>query len=159
MSSTTKAEPKTAPVSKSELLLDVASEAKILRSSEGISMVVIPNHPTKKRPVSLFDSFDFVCWLTWRCHCKHGFLPSSALINTILRALAGKALFDSETVVIEITSPLPQPGINVKPAVQHISAPPVNTQSKLQPQATDPLLVQERVEKLFLEQPAFQNRI
>ena len=98
MSSTTKAEPKTAPVSKSDLLLDVASEAKILRSSEGISMVLIPNHPTKKRPVSLFDSFDFVCWLTWRCHCKHGFLPSSALINTILRALAGKALFSAHFV-------------------------------------------------------------
>ena len=126
MSSTKKAEPKTAPVSKSELLLDVASEAKILRSSEGISMVLIPNHPTKKRPVSLLDSYDFVCWLTWRCHCKHGFLPSSALINTILRALAGKALFDSETVVIEVTSPLPQaarlvsvqPAVNVKPTFQ-----------------------------------------
>ena len=126
MSSTTKAEPKTAPVSKSELLLDVASEAKILRSSEGLAMVLIPNHPTKKKPVSLLDSYDFVCWLTWRCHCKHGFLPSSALINTILRALAGKALFDSETVVIEVTSPLPQavrlvsgqPAVSVKPTFQ-----------------------------------------
>ena len=102
MSSNTKAEPKITPVPKSELLLDVASEATILRSSEGISMVVIPNHPTKKKPVSLLDSFDFVCWLTWRCHVKHGFLPSSALINTVLRALAGKALFDPQTAVVEI---------------------------------------------------------
>ena len=102
MSSNTNAEPKITPVPKSELLLDVASEATILRSSEGISMVVIPNHPTKKKPVSLLDSFDFVCWLTWRCHVKHGFLPSSALINTVLRALAGKALFDPQTAVVEI---------------------------------------------------------
>ena len=135
MSSTTKAEPKTAPVSKSELLLDVASEAKILRSSEGISMVLIPNHPTKKRPVSLLDSYDFICWLTWRCHCKHGFLPSSALINTILRALAGKALFDSETAVIEVTSLLPQPGINGKPTVQHISQQQANRQATIQARA------------------------
>ena len=60
MSSNTKPEPKITPVPKSELLLDVASEATILRSSEGISMVVIPNHPTKKKPVSLLDSFDFI---------------------------------------------------------------------------------------------------
>ena len=127
MSSNTKAEPKITPVPKSELLLDVASEATILRSSEGISMVVIPNHPTKKKPVSLLDSFDFVCWLTWRCHNKHGFLPSSALINTILRALAGKALFDPQTVVVEIPQPLLkapvsiQPGVSVKPVLQEIS--------------------------------------
>ena len=134
MSSTTKAEPKQTPVPKSELLLDVASEAKILRTAEGLPMVVIPNHPTQKKPVSLFDSFDFVCWLTWRCHKKHGFLPSTALVNTILRALAGQALFDSETAVIEITQPSPQaarvlsvqPHTGVKPLVQHAGTQPAN---------------------------------
>ncbi len=144
MSSNTKAEPKITPVPKSELLLDVAAEATILRSEEGISMVVIPNHPTKKRPVSLLDSFDFVCWLTWRCHNKHGFLPSSALINTVLRALAGKALFDPETVVVEIPQPslkAPQvvgiqPSVSVKPVLQQVISQLTNTHAMVHPRAT-----------------------
>ena len=145
MSSNTKPEPKITPVPKSELLLDVASEATILRSSEGISMVVIPNHPTKKKPVSLLDSFDFVCWLTWRCYNKHGFLPSSALINTILRALAGKALFDPATVVVEIPQPslkAPhqvagiQPSVGVKPVLQQVSPQLTNTHATVHPRAS-----------------------
>ena len=130
MPSTTKAEPKQTPTPKSELLLDVASEAKILRTDGGNPAVIIPNHPTQKGPVPLLDSYDFVCWLTWRCYKKHGFLPSAALINTVLRALAGQALFDPDTAVIETSQPLPhaahivsiQPNMHVRPVAQPASA-------------------------------------
>ncbi len=87
---------KTKPISKSDLLLDVAMEAKYFRNAlSGVPLVQIPNHPTKKTPAPLLhDNYDFTAWLTWRCHKKHGFLASTALINTVLRYLAGLAQYD-----------------------------------------------------------------
>ena len=89
-------EPKPKPASKSELLLEVAMEAKYFRNAlSGVPLVLIPNHPTKKTPVPLLhDNSDFTAWLTWRCHKKHGFLASTALINIVLRYLSGLAQFD-----------------------------------------------------------------
>ena len=89
-------EPKTKPASKADLLLEVALEAKYFRNAlSGVPLVLIPNHPTKKTPVPLqHDNSDFTAWLTWRCHKKHGFLASTALINTVLRYLAGLAQYD-----------------------------------------------------------------
>ena len=91
-----KQELKTKPASKSDLLLEVAMEAEYFRNAlSGVPLVLIPNHPTKKTPVPLLhENSDFTAWLTWRCHKKHGFLASTALINTVLRYLDGLAQYD-----------------------------------------------------------------
>ena len=96
-------EPKPQPATKTELLLDVAMEAKYFRTSTlAVPLVLIPNHPFEKTPKALEDNYDFTSWLSWRCYKKHGFLASSALINTVIRYLTGLALYDEETPVWDV---------------------------------------------------------
>ena len=121
-------EPKTKPATKSGLLLDVALEAKYFRNaSSGVPLVLIPNHPSKKSPVPLLhDNYDFTAWLTWRCHKKHGFLASTALINTVLRYLAGLAQYDEsiqlwDNVKKEVVATLQQTESPLQPVPPPIS--------------------------------------
>ena len=106
-------DPKPKPAPKSELILEVALEAQYFRNPGlGLPFVLIPNHPTDKTPVPLLENFDFKCWLTWRCYKKHGFIATSALINSTIRYLTGLAMYD-ETIPVwdnetkQITSPAP----------------------------------------------------
>ena len=96
-------EPKPQPATKTELLLDVAMEAKYFRTSTlAVPLVLIPNHPFEKAPKSLEDNYDFTSWLSWRCYKKHGFLASSALINAVIRFLTGLALYDEATPIWDV---------------------------------------------------------
>ena len=104
-------EPKTKPVAKIDLLLEIAMEAQYFRGSTGNQpMVLIPNHPSRKTPTPLLvDNYDFVSWLTWRCYKKHGFIVSSALVNALLRFLTGMALYDESIPVWNMETPIAIP--------------------------------------------------
>lgn len=132
-------QPKPAP--KSELLLEVALEAKYFRNvALALPMVLIPNHPALKTPVLLQDNYDFVCWLTWRCYKKHGFIATTALINATLRFLTGHALYDETTPVwesktMQVATPKPATAAPIaQPAPQ--TMPPANAPSALKAGAT-----------------------
>ena len=132
-----KQELKTKPASKSDLLLEVAMEAKYFRNAlSGVPLVLIPNHPTKKTPVPLLhENSDFTAWLTWRCHKKHGFLASTALINTVLRYLDGLAQYDESIqlwdnvkkevmAITQQTESLPPPAPPLQPHISLVAAKP-----------------------------------
>ena len=135
-------EPKTKPVAKIDLLLEIAMEAKYFRGSTGNQpMVLIPNHPSRKTPTPLLvDNYDFVSWLTWRCYKKHAFIVSSALVNALLRFLTGMTLYDEsipiwnmETTVATLAAPSVA---RTKPQAISISTPIGNPQTAPSPSNT-----------------------
>lgn len=89
-------EPK--PLTKSEMVLDVAMEAKYFRAP-GEPLVQIPNHLTMHKPSPLIGNYDFASWLMWRCYKKHGVIVYSAVINNVIKLLNGMTLCE-ETIPV-----------------------------------------------------------
>ena len=93
-----KQEPK--PLTKSEMILDVAMEAKyFLTPGEPVALVQVPNHLTMHKPSPLIGNYDFTSWLMWRCYKKHGVIVYSALINNVIKLLNGMTLCE-ETISV-----------------------------------------------------------
>ena len=78
------------PLTKSEMVLDVAMEAKYsLSPGTTIALVQVPNHLTMDKPSPLIANYDFASWLMWRCYKKHGVIVYSAVINNVIKLLNG----------------------------------------------------------------------
>ena len=91
-------EPK--PLTKSEMVLDVAMEAQyFLTPGEPLALVQIPNHLTMHKPSLLIGNYDFASWLMWRCYKKHGVIVYSAVINNVIKLLNGMTLCEESIPV------------------------------------------------------------
>ncbi len=93
-------EQKPKPLTKSEMVLDVAMEAKyFLAPGEPLALVQVPNHLTMHKPSPLIGNYDFASWLMWRCYKKHGVIVYSALINNVIKLLNGMTLCEESISV------------------------------------------------------------
>ena len=123
-------EPK--PLTKSEMVLDVAMEAKYFRApGTPLALVQVPNHLTMDKPSPLLDNYDFASWLMWRCYKKHGVIVNGAVVNNVVKLLNGMAM--SEESIPVWTADTPAVKISKAPEAIIVMPPIVQQQPASQP--------------------------